>query len=51
MPTDNSFGAAVASDGKFIYVGADFEKTSVNYAGAIYVFSVDGFVLTQRLSS
>lgn len=50
MPTDNSFGTALASDGKFIYVGADYEKTSVTYAGAIYVFSVDDFELTQRLT-
>lgn len=50
MPMDNSFGTALASDGKFIYVGADYEKTSVTYAGAIYVFSVDDFALTQRLT-
>jgi hypothetical protein len=50
MPMDNSFGAAVASDGKFIYVGADYEKTTVNYAGAIYVFSIDGFAQTERLT-
>jgi hypothetical protein len=50
MPMDNSFGGAVVSDGKFIYVGADYEKTTVNYAGAVYVFSIDGFTQTQRLA-